>query len=402
MAQSRRLAERTRLLYVALTRAREALVLGLGVTQSSSGASPAPGRQTSLGRLRERPRLCRARVPSSTAASEPGRLRCVSLEPNNEHAGNGTTLDSAGSFFDGTVASADEVVAIRRDRPGAGTLRLLALRSRETLTLQHLPSPCGGRARVSLATRAPMRRCSGTSRRLLDAASLDDAGPVAGRGRPANARRARRHAGGRARGGRCRQGHGAGVGLPRARPSHSRGRAALPGARAHRGHQALLAPLQARRRQGSDEALLRWWGSDVPDRNSATRSCARRVPFFQRVDSAYGGYVEGAIDLLATDPGSDHACLVDYKTGDRGLRCAGAPRRRHEMQANFYAYVLMKLGFASASCRFVCVELDRADAPGQPWRWCRTSLTPATHPPRTGIAPPGGCGNQKNAREPLA
>ena len=42
----------------------------------------------------------------------------------------------------------------------------------------------------------------------------------------------------------------------------------------------------------------------------------------------------------------------------------------------------MKLGFASVSCRFVCVELDRTDVPGQP------VVVPyefdATHPPRMG------------------
>ena len=38
-----------------------------------------------------------------------------------------------------------------------------------------------------------------------------------------------------------------------------------------------------------------------------------------RVDSAYGEYVEGSIDLLATDAGSRHALVVDYKTGDAGL-----------------------------------------------------------------------------------
>ena len=130
-----------------------------------------------------------------------------------------------------------------------------------------------------------------------------------------------------------------------------------------------------------DEALSRWWGSDVRQEVLSHALVRAEVPFFQRVDSAYGGYVEGAIDLLATDPGSDHACLVDYKTGDRGLD-AQALRRRHEMQANFYAYVLMKLGFASVSCRFVCVELDRTDVLGQP------VVVPyefdATHPPRMG------------------
>lgn len=369
-------AEKTRLLYVALTRAREALVLGLGVTQSSSGASPALAANV-LGALAGTPTPVPGESSLEYGGSEPGRLRCVSLEPNNEHAGNGTTLDSAGSFFDGTVASADEVIAIGAtvQAPAPSGFSLVS------------PDPDPAAPAVTMwRPRAGVFSYSSAHAQMLgdfsasDAASLDDAGPVAGvAALPTRAERDAMQEGAPVVGDADKA-----TGLGSA--FHELAQAIVEGGQRFPVPERIAATkrfwhLSKRAGARLDEALLRWWGSDVRQEALSHALVRAEVPFFQRVDSAYGGYVEGAIDLLATDPGSDHACLVDYKTGDRGLD-AQALRRRHEMQANFYAYVLMKLGFASVSCRFVCVELDRADAPGQP------VVVPyefdATHPPRMG------------------
>lgn len=369
-------AEKTRLLYVALTRAREALVLGLGVTQSSSGASPALAANV-LGALAGTPTPVPGESSLEYGGSEPGRLRCVSLEPNNEHAGNGTTLDSAGSFFDGTVASAGEVIAIGAtvQAPAPSGFSLVS------------PDPDPAAPAVTMwRPRAGVFSYSSAHAQMLgdfsasDAASLDDAGPVAGvAALPTRAERDAMQEGAPVVGDADKA-----TGLGSA--FHELAQAIVEGGQRFPVPERIAATkrfwhLSKRAGARLDEALLRWWGSDVRQEALSHALVRAEVPFFQRVDSAYGGYVEGAIDLLATDPGSDHACLVDYKTGDRGLD-AQALRRRHEMQANFYAYVLMKLGFASVSCRFVCVELDRADAPGQP------VVVPyefdATHPPRMG------------------
>ena len=83
-----------------------------------------------------------------------------------------------------------------------------------------------------------------------------------------------------------------------------------------------------------------------------------------RVDSAYGEYVEGSIDLLATDAGSRHALVVDYKTGDAGLS-EEELRAHHEMQANFYASVLMQGGLKDVECAFCCVERDASELGGR-------------------------------------
>ena len=89
------------------------------------------------------------------------------------------------------------------------------------------------------------------------------------------------------------------------------------------------------------------------------------MPFFVAAPSEHGEYLEGAIDLLCTDPGSNEALVIDYKTGDLGLS-AEAVRARHAMQAEFYARVLLDQGLKGVECAFVCVEREDPDSPGEP------------------------------------
>ena len=111
-------------------------------------------------------------------------------------------------------------------------------------------------------------------------------------------------------------------------------------------------------------ALGRWSNSQIRA-EALGHACVRaEVPFFYEVSSPLGHDLEGAIDLLACDrPGSGAALLVDYKTGDHGATYAQI-RERHEMQARFYASVLLGQGFTSVTCAFVCVELE--DETGEP------------------------------------
>lgn len=121
-----------------------------------------------------------------------------------------------------------------------------------------------------------------------------------------------------------------------------------------------LSDRQAKRLR---EAIKLWEGCDLRREALAYNLVRAEVPFFIKVDAAYGEYVEGAIDLLCCDKGSDEALVVDYKTGDKGLTLEQI-RARHEMQANFYAHVMMSQGCRRVECAFVCVECDRGD--GQP------------------------------------
>ncbi len=110
------------------------------------------------------------------------------------------------------------------------------------------------------------------------------------------------------------------------------------------------------------QALELWSNSAIRQEALAHDVVIAESPFTLQVDSKYGNYVEGAIDLLAYNKGSKDALVVDYKTGDKGLSAAQI-YEHHQMQANFYAYVLMQRGFTKVKCAFVCVEVEEAGQP---------------------------------------
>lgn len=110
------------------------------------------------------------------------------------------------------------------------------------------------------------------------------------------------------------------------------------------------------------QALELWSNSAIRQEALAHDVVIAESPFTLQVDSEYGNYVEGAIDLLAYNKGSKDVLVVDYKTGDKGLS-ATQIYEHHQMQANFYAYVLMQRGFTKVECAFVCVEVEEAGQP---------------------------------------
>lgn len=121
--------------------------------------------------------------------------------------------------------------------------------------------------------------------------------------------------------------------------------------------------LSDRQRRRLEEAICRWERSDLRREALSYELVQPEVPFFIKVDSRYGSYVEGAIDLLCRNRSTKEVLVVDYKTGDVGLTLDEIAAR-HEMQANFYAHVMMAQGSEAVECAFVCVECDRGD--GQP------------------------------------
>ncbi|WP_028264558.1 UvrD-helicase domain-containing protein [Atopobium fossor] len=110
-------------------------------------------------------------------------------------------------------------------------------------------------------------------------------------------------------------------------------------------------------------ALERWAHSDIRAEALSYSQVQPEVPFFCKRASEFGNYIEGAIDLLCTNPGDTHALVVDYKTGD-AHKTAEQLYNSHTMQAQVYADVLLNQGFKSVECAFVCVERD--DGQGQP------------------------------------
>lgn len=120
-----------------------------------------------------------------------------------------------------------------------------------------------------------------------------------------------------------------------------------------------------------DAAIDRWRGSKV--RAEALRwPCVRaEVPFYSRgmeeLGDRFGAYAEGAIDLLCTDPSdSGHALVIDYKTGGHADETPEQLREKHALQAWVYADVLHKQGYGHVTLKFVRVEQPDPTDPTQP------------------------------------
>ncbi|WP_368139283.1 UvrD-helicase domain-containing protein [Collinsella aerofaciens] len=125
---------------------------------------------------------------------------------------------------------------------------------------------------------------------------------------------------------------------------------------------ARLWRLTPEQRERFDVALNRWLKSAVRAELLAWPCVRAEVPFFslgcEDEDIArYGAYAEGAIDALATDP-ADPSCalVIDYKTGGTPDETPEQLLEKHALQARVYADVLHKAGFGAVTVKFVRVE----------------------------------------------
>ena len=125
---------------------------------------------------------------------------------------------------------------------------------------------------------------------------------------------------------------------------------------------ARLWHLTPEQRERFDVALNRWLRSSVRAELLAWPCVRAEVPFFslgcEDEDIArYGAYAEGAIDALATDPADpSHALVIDYKTGGTPDETPGRLQEKHALQARVYSDVLHKAGFVTVTVKFVRVE----------------------------------------------
>lgn len=134
---------------------------------------------------------------------------------------------------------------------------------------------------------------------------------------------------------------------------------ALPAERADA--LARLWHLTPEQRERFDVALDRWLKSSVRAELLAWPCIRAEVPFFslgcEDEDIArYGAYAEGAIDALATDPADpSRALVIDYKTGGTPDETPDQLLEKHALQARVYADVLHKAGFEAVTVKFVRV-----------------------------------------------
>lgn len=135
---------------------------------------------------------------------------------------------------------------------------------------------------------------------------------------------------------------------------------ALPAERADA--LARLWCLTPEQRERFDVALDRWLKSAVRADLLAWPCVRAEVPFFslgcEDEDIArYGAYAEGAIDALATDPADpSRALVIDYKTGGTPDETPDQLLEKHALQARVYADALHKAGVETVTVKFVRVE----------------------------------------------
>lgn len=127
----------------------------------------------------------------------------------------------------------------------------------------------------------------------------------------------------------------------------------------------------AAQRERFDEAVARWLSSDVRAEALAWPCVRAEVPFYSLgmdgLVERFGPYAEGAIDLLCTDPARPgRALLIDYKTGGSPLETPEQLQEKHALQASVYADVLHKAGYERVTLKFVRVEVPDPADPVQP------------------------------------
>ena len=125
---------------------------------------------------------------------------------------------------------------------------------------------------------------------------------------------------------------------------------------------AHLWHLTPEQRERFDVALDRWLKSAVRAELLSWPCVRAEVPFFslgcEDEDIArYGAYAEGAIDALATNPADpSRALVIDYKTGGTPDETPDQLLEKHALQARVYADVLHKAGYQTVTVKFVRVE----------------------------------------------
>lgn len=127
-----------------------------------------------------------------------------------------------------------------------------------------------------------------------------------------------------------------------------------------------------------EDALQRWFASDIARKCEGADELHAELPFFISLDeeseSGESGvpirYLEGSIDLFASwdssEPGGRRALIVDYKTGGSDDETDEELHAKHLLQADCYSYVALSRGFDSVEAVFVRVERPDASRCGQP------------------------------------
>ncbi len=119
-----------------------------------------------------------------------------------------------------------------------------------------------------------------------------------------------------------------------------------------------VSPTQKKR---LERALDIWFESTLAQRVSAFDDLRAEQPFFVRITNqdVIGSevFLEGEIDLLALRKANmDSALIVDYKTGGSAFETEDALKKKHLLQSYCYAYTVLRKGYHAVDVVFVRVE----------------------------------------------
>ena len=342
--------EKARLLYVAMTRAREALILGVSAAEGSAGVSSTMAANALFALFGSAAAPACGLSSVDYGGEAPARVRCVRVQIEGKGEERACLADSAGSLegFDGPIPLDPSAIVGAADSDGKG-------------------EPAGGEFELfEVEPDADAAFGSWRAREGVYSYSSVHAAMALDAGEPACApTRAEREA--------ADEGAPSGGDVDRATnlgsAFHELAQAMAESGREPSEEQlAAMARrwnLSARARARLAAAIGRWTRSSIRAEALSHAQVRPEAPFFVARPCEHGDYLEGAIDLLCTDEGSREALVVDYKTGDAGLS-ADEVRARHAMQAEFYAGVLLGQGWERVECAFVCVERDDPQDPGEP------------------------------------
>ena len=117
-------------------------------------------------------------------------------------------------------------------------------------------------------------------------------------------------------------------------------------------------------------AFERWCESSVAANMASHRVLRAELPFFVAFPvaepSGECAYLEGSMDLFACDEmGAGDAYIVDYKTGGLPKEHADDLVEKHRLQAECYAYAALEHGFSRVRATFVRVEAPAEDGSPQ-------------------------------------
>lgn len=106
------------------------------------------------------------------------------------------------------------------------------------------------------------------------------------------------------------------------------------------------------------QAFEAWWDTDLRKETYSYQKLLPEYPFFVKDGTRY---LRGFIDLLAFD--GTRALVVDYKTGEQNLSESEA-RENHAAQCAWYARALLLAGFSEVTVKFILVQ--NVNAQGEP------------------------------------